>query len=246
MVNVNDEKQFVFECKGICPCCDSEVTFRSTSTWFRDFLICPNCSCIPRERAIMKVIEDFYPNWKELKIHESSPANRGTSVKLSSQCKNYIATHYDNRIPLGDIGTYGYRNEDLENQTFDDESFDIVVTQDVFEHIFDIDSAFKEIARTLRPGGAHIFTTPLVNFTKPTEVMAKRTQDGEIIHLHEPEFHGNPIDPKGSLVTYHFGYDICNRIFNTTGLNTIIVRIDDLQYGIRAKYIEVLVTQKTS
>ena len=92
--------------------------------------------------------------------------------------------------------------------------------------------------------GAHIFTTPLVNFTKPTEIWAKRTDKGEIIHLQEPEYHGNPIDPKGSLVTYHFGYDICDLIFLSSGLYTTIVKIENLDLGISAEYIEVLVSKK--
>jgi ubiquinone/menaquinone biosynthesis C-methylase UbiE len=45
-----------------------------------------------------------------------------------------------------------------EAQSFPAESFDIVVTQDVFENLFAPDRAIKEIARTLRPGGAHIMT----------------------------------------------------------------------------------------
>jgi 2-polyprenyl-3-methyl-5-hydroxy-6-metoxy-1,4-benzoquinol methylase len=46
-----------------------------------------------------------------------------------------------------------YRNEDLERQTYADGSFDVVITQDVMEHIYDPSSAFREIARTLRPVG---------------------------------------------------------------------------------------------
>lgn len=41
-----------------------------------------------------------------------------------------------------------------------------------------------------------------------------------------------------------WGYDICDRIFQVTGLFTQIVYIDALELGIRAEYIEVLVTRK--
>jgi SAM-dependent methyltransferase len=192
----------------------------------------------------MKVIDDYYPDWKDLKIHESSPANRGASVKLSNQCKNYTASHYFPDLPFGQMTENGFQNENLENQTFENESFDLVVTQDVFEHLFNIEAAFSEIARTLKKGGAHIFTTPLVNFTKPTEVWAKKSDKGKVIYLKEPEYHGNPIDSKGSLVTYHFGYDICNLIFKSSGLYTTIVKIENLDLGIKAEYIEVLISKK--
>jgi len=38
-----------------------------------------------------------------------------------------------------------------------DESFDLVITQDFFEHVL---RPAKEIARTLKSGGAHIYAVP--------------------------------------------------------------------------------------
>lgn len=138
----------------------------------------------------------------------------------------------------------GFRNEDLERQTFECESFDIVITQDVMEHVFDPKRAFVEIARTLKPGGAHVFTVPLVNKHLPSEIWATKNQDGSINFLHEPDYHSNPVDPLGSPVTMHWGYDIVQFIKRATSLDTSIEHIDDLEYGIRAEYIEVLVTRK--
>jgi SAM-dependent methyltransferase len=50
----------------------------------------------------------------------------------------------------------GVRCEDLQALTFADESIDLHITQDVFEHLLDPRAAFREIARTLRVEGAHI------------------------------------------------------------------------------------------
>ena len=138
----------------------------------------------------------------------------------------------------------GWRCENIEKLTFEDSSIDLHVTQDVFEHIFDPAAAFSEIARTLRPGGMHIFTTPLVHKERPTEVCARLKPDGDIEYLREPEYHGNPISDKGSLVTYRWGYDICEYIFRVSGLFTEIVYLDMIEHGIRAEFIEVLVTRK--
>jgi len=60
----------------------------------------------------------------------------------------------------------------------------------------------------------------------------------------EPEYHENPLPSEGSLVTVNWGYDITNFIFETSGLFTEIVLLDILEYGIRAEYIEVLITRK--
>ena len=46
------------------------------------------------------------------------------------------------------------------------------------------------------------------------------------------------------MVTVHWGYDIANFIFETSGLFTQIVFLDILECGIRAEYIEVLITRK--
>ncbi len=229
---------------GYCIICDSETTFSSDYEWLRDHYLCKKCRSIPRERALMFCIERYYPHWRELRIHESAPLARGASTKLKKYCNLYVPTHFFPDFQPGEIHPSGFRNEDLESQTFPDEYFDLVITQDVMEHIFDPARAFAEIGRTLKQGGAHIFTVPLVNKEKPSEVWAQRDDKGNIVHMREPEYHGNPISDKGSLVTMHWGYDICNFIYKHSGLFTIINYIDNLSLGIRAEYIEILVSKK--
>jgi SAM-dependent methyltransferase len=232
----------VFRNEGWCPICEERVTFTARNAWFRDHYFCDQCGSIPRERALMHAIQTRYPNWRDLTVHEGSPGNRGASVKLARQCRCYTASQYDPELGFGNTHPKaGYRSENLEMQTFPDQAFDLVVTQDVFEHIFDAPRAFMEIARTLRPGGAHLFTTPLVNKNRPSEKWASLSAAGIVYH-HPPEYHGNPMSPEGSLVTWHWGEDIVTHIKNATGLNTQIVAFDDLKMGIRAEYIDVLVT----
>jgi SAM-dependent methyltransferase len=235
---------YVINNQGHCVVCDSHVTFFSENDWLRDHYLCNNCSSIPRERALMYCIEKFYPNWRELNIHESSPANRGASLKLKNNCKNYIGTHYFPNFAIGKTHSTGWRNEDLENQTFPDESFDLVVTQDVMEHIFNPGLAFSEIARTLKKGGAHIFTVPLVNKEKASIINAKKDREGNVIILGNHDYHGNPVDSQGSLVTMYWGYDICDFILKHSGLYTTTVWIDNLFLGIKAELIEVLISRK--
>jgi SAM-dependent methyltransferase len=191
----------------------------------------------------MMIIEKYYPNWKDLDIHESSPENRGASLKLQKAAKKYIASQYFPDKPFG-IKIDSYINQDLENQTFKDESFDIVITQDVMEHIYNPEKAFKEIARTLKNGGAHIFTVPIINKHKPTEVWAVKGEDSQPVFLKIPEWHGNPVDVKGSAVTMHWGFDIVDYIKEKSALETVIEYIDNLYYGIRGEFIEVLVSKK--
>jgi SAM-dependent methyltransferase len=194
----------------------------------------------------MVAIELFYPTWRSLKVHESSPCGRGVSVKLQTECSGYLASQFYPDFPRGTMHPHGFRCEDLENLSFGNECFDLVITQDVMEHVLNPTRAFSEIARTLRPGGAHIFTVPLVNKGRPSECRAKRDEDGSIVYLQTAEYHGNPIDPKGSLVCMDWGYDICECIFKASGLYTTMVYIDDISRGIRAEYIEVLISKKSA
>ena len=194
----------------------------------------------------MVAIELFCPQWRSLKVHESSPCGRGVSVKLQLECADYIASHFYPDFPRGTTHPHGFRCEDLESLSFGDESFDLVITQDVMEHVLNPNRAFAEIARTLKSGGAHISTVPLVNKARPSQARAKRGEDGSIVYLCTPEYHGNPIDPNGSLVCMDWGYDICDFIFKTSGLYTTMVYIDDISRGIRAEYIEVLISKKTA
>lgn len=191
----------------------------------------------------MRVLAELAPDWRNLAIHESSGCSV-SSNRLRAQCPGYVATQFDPATPWGGLHPHGYRSEDLEAQTFADASFDIVVTQDVFEHLFAPDRAIAEIARTLKPGGFHICTVPIVRKAAPSVRRARRRRDGSVEHLAEPEYHGNPMDPDGALVTVDWGYDIADYLDRASGLSTTIHTIDDLSQGIRAAYIEVLVSRK--
>jgi SAM-dependent methyltransferase len=193
----------------------------------------------------MSVLRHYYPKYKSLKIHESSPCNRGVSPKLARECKRYSLSHFFPGITLGE--KHPERNElceSLEALTFTSNSVDLFITQDVLEHVLDPAAAFREIARVLKPGGAHIFTVPLVNKANPSARRAERDVEGNITHLKEAQFHGNPIDDSGSLVTMDWGYDIGSFINEGSGLATHIVMIDDIDRGIKAEYIEVLASFK--
>jgi len=228
---------------GWCPICEAPARFYALGDWYRDQLRCDGCGSIPRERALMAVIAEHFPKWRELKIHESSPGKRGVSRKLQAECPGYVASQYDTSLPAGARHPDGYLCENLESQTFLDHAFDLVVTQDVFEHVFRPDLAIREIGRTLKPGGAYVMTAPLVNKAHASRRRAS-LDHGEVVHHEEPQFHGNPIDPNGSLVTVDWGYDIAEFLTQHSGMPTTLFSFDDLSRGLRAEYLEVIVSWK--
>jgi SAM-dependent methyltransferase len=128
--------------------------------------------------------------------------------------------------------------------TFPDEVFDIVITQDVFEHVMNPDKAFLEIARTLKQGGAHIFTVPYYR-GKKTVVRAVESSNGTD-YLMEPAYHGNPIDEKGSLVVTEWGDDLLDYIDATSGMKTEVFNVHDPYLGLEAEFLDVFVSRKSS
>ncbi len=232
---------------GYCPICERDTVFVAQENWLRDHYICRRCKSIPRERAIATVFAKYRALLRasDPVVHESSPSQRGFSQYLKTRYPRLVQSHH---WPAHAAGSTidGYRNENLESLTFADESIDLHVTQDVLEHVFDVHRVFRELYRTLRPGGVHIFTTPLVNRQNAT-VRRAIISNGEIEHLVKPPaYHGNPINPDGSLVTYDFGYDVVDMISSCTGFRTVLWSIDNLWQGIHAEYIDVGVSIKPS
>lgn len=230
---------------GFCPICEQHVTFSSEQAWYRDHLLCPSCpnGSVPRERALMLSLRHTFPNWQSLDIHESSPIARGASVILSQQAASYIPTQYYPSYPLG-INVNHVRNENLEAQTFPDGTFDLVISLDVMEHVNMPSQAFQEIARTLKPNGAYIFTAPTYKAKVNTERRARYLEDGRIEHLAPPEYHGNPVSDQGALVTFHYGYDLPELIHQWSGLSVRVERFWDPYHGIIGEFTEVYVCCK--
>jgi SAM-dependent methyltransferase len=242
-MNFEIKPDHYFSNYGYCVCCDQPVQFIAEEAWLRDHYLCASCNSIPRERALIYWLEYFFPNWKQLNIHESSPIFRGASQKLKQFCEGYLPSYFFYGKEDGGM-IDGFLNINLESQRLPDESFDLVITQDIFEHLYNPASAFKEIQRTLKVGGAHIFTVPLVNKNHKTQQWSERKEDGAIKFFYEEEYHGNPIDQSGSPVAWHWGYDISNYIFDNTGMNSIILLKEDITRGLQAELMEVIITFK--
>lgn len=188
----------------------------------------------------MHILQTQFLSLKELSIFESSPSGPSFE-KLRKECTGYIPTYFWPDVAPGSSKN-GYRCENLESLTFPDASFDLMITQDVLEHVMNPDKAFSEIARTLKPGGAHVFTVPWYS-TKPTFIRAVETGDG-IKYCAEKDYHGNPIDDGGALVVTECGLDLPEFIFRHSGLMTTVFVTRDRQLGLAGEFIEVFISRK--
>ena len=182
--------------------------------WSED-IECKECGLRNRQRALIdflvnKVIKN-QPNDVSIYLAE---ALTPTFAYLSRNYKSVIGSEFfGQEAKSGE--SYAFQgksilHQDLTQLSFNSESFDVVITHHVFEHIPDYKKAFMECYRVLKRGGELLFTIPFfigIDDEK-TIVRASVNDEGVITHIHPPELHGNPVDSVGSLCFQNFGWDI--------------------------------------
>jgi SAM-dependent methyltransferase len=119
----------------------------------------------------------------------------------------YVCSEYYPDIPSGQRNERGILCQDAACLSFADQSFDLVISQDVLEHMEDPWAGFAEIQRVLRPGGMHIFTVPLHEGLK-TRPRTRRGHAGELIPLLPPVRHKDPLNSEGAFVFWDYGDDL--------------------------------------
>lgn len=120
--------------------------------------------------------------------------------------------------------------QDVQRLTHATASFDLVTSTEVFEHVPDDRRAFAEVHRVLRPGGFLVFTVPLMDAA--TTLERARLHDGKIVHLVEPEYHGDHLRGRGRVLAFRtYGLDILDRL-RAVGFDARLERIDDPAHAI--------------
>ncbi|NNE74652.1 MAG: class I SAM-dependent methyltransferase [Acidimicrobiales bacterium] len=98
--------------------------------------------------------------------------------------------------------------QDLQALGFAPASFDWIFSSHVMEHVPDPDRAFAEAHRVLRPGGALVFSVPMV--PSGDTVVRGEVSDGAVVHHLDPKYHRSP--QGRSLVFNDFGEDVADRL----------------------------------
>jgi len=203
--------------RGTCAVCGAETDFTLKRAGFslRE-TACGSCGSSRRNRDLAAGILETYgldpsgslashlPALSRLAIFEAQAD--GPVHRVLRHLPGYRSAEFLDGVPRGASNAAGIRCEDLERLTFPGGSFDLVITQDVFEHVARPEAAFREIARILKPGGCHLFTVPL-HEGRATRTRVRPAGDG-VEHLVPPVYHGDPLRSSGSLVFTDFGDDL--------------------------------------
>ena len=185
---------------GACNVCGAITRIRLAAEWFHRAAANasqPRVYLTEQLTPLYKVLRTSFPN---MVGSEFTPGDQERS-KASSQLRGYLLD------PMAKI-----RHEDVCQLTFSDESFDLIGSFDVLEHVPDYKQALREFRRVLRDGGQLLLTAPFLNASPATLVRAK-IENGNLVHLEPPEYHGNPTIPDdGVLCFYHFGWDLLDTL----------------------------------
>jgi SAM-dependent methyltransferase len=132
---------------------------------------------------------------------------------------------------------YPISSEDLTTLTLNTGAFDLVISNDVFEHVPDLDQCLCEVVRILNHSGVLISTFPFV-FNREAGIIKAKLKEGKMEYLTEPEYHGNPMQPdKGSLVFEVPGWDLVKRARAAGFEEAYFAFISSVKHGIVGKDI---------
>jgi len=222
---------------GFCKLCEKSTRFKfhinqKGEFIFRESLLCEYCNLDNRERFMLNFLKEFVQK-----------SNSSLTVYMYEQITNLFkyAQNFQ-KIDLVGSEFLGYdkkpgqiikniRNEDAMNLSFQNNSFDVIVSNDVYEHIPNINKALVEAHRVLKNSGILLISIPF--YTKNYETIRCATlEKGKIKHILPPEYHQNPVTQKeGSLVFYDYGWDILDMLKTAGFSDAYMLVYYDIFYG---------------
>lgn len=195
--------------KGTCPHCGpTRYLSLGKNPWLTR---CLKCRATLTNLSLIPVIkEHFKGDYRGRTAYELS--SYGSTLEwLRRTFDELIYSEYCPEYPLGSMNN-GILNQDVQSLTFKNERFDLVTSNQVFEHVPDDEMGLRECARVLNPGGALIFSVPMYNSAR-TERIA-RIEDRQLVFTGKPEYHDSRIGgAKSSAVFWHHSAnDIARRV----------------------------------
>lgn len=172
---------------------------------YREALSCMNTTLNARMRAALQFLNERANVDQQARIYMTEQVTPLFKI-MAERYPNLIGSELLPDVPYGEMKD-GLRSEDLTRLTFDNAAFDCVMSFDVLEHVYDYRAALREMARVLKPGGLLLMTAPVSLSAFKSTVRARVIDDGTVIPVCPPEYHGNPLGPPSLCITA-FGFDL--------------------------------------
>lgn len=200
-----------------CSVCDSlsSLTLRNPHKdgWIdlRGNIICSQCRFSVRHRLFYDYIKTSFGktqrNQKVLIFEALSKFfslidQRFDFVKGVEYLGNEFVTGETYKVKGKDIV-----HQDMQNLSYQDESFDLVFHLEVLEHVPDYTRAMEEIYRVLKKNGRCVFMCPIYSRLEHI-VHAVLRKDGSLNFLNGEKYHGDPLRKEGAPVFNDFGLNL--------------------------------------
>jgi SAM-dependent methyltransferase len=171
---------------------------------------CLKCRANVTNLSLIPVIRHHSEKYSVQSCYEMSTYG-ATLEYLAANFSSVTTSEYHPGLPPGAI-VNGIRNEDVQQLSFAGDCFDVVTSNQVFEHVPDDVQGYAECYRVLKPGGALIFSIPMSRAAMTRQ--AAEIVNGEIVHHMTPEYHDSRLGgPNTALVFWHHSInDICQRV----------------------------------
>lgn len=207
----NREVQFqVADALGAVPAEDAQIW---TPTW-REQLECPHCRMKNRERLVAALVKQYIGAAVPSKpticfLGEVTPLYEWFTENFANY--KIVRSDYLGVRQAGGDQINGVRHEDVTQLNFESGGFDLVVSNDVSEHVPDPAQGFRETMRVLRPGGTLLATRPFSPGNAPTGTRAVLGEPGGE-PVSPPAYHGDPVSLDGVLTCSELDWDVLSQI----------------------------------
>lgn len=203
---------------GCCPICGNWGVFRRSNQRTRETFACRDCRGSLRYQAQAHALVELYGQGSVYSLQELAKKEwfSNTSIYepgISGPFRDIFRSHpkYTNSFYWDDVANGemkdGISCQNLQNTTYQDECFDLIITSDIFEHIRKPFDAFMEMRRILKKGGRHVFSIPMSFAMKSKTIVRTDAAGDKDVHLLPEVYHGNGVGGR-SLVYTEFGRDI--------------------------------------
>lgn len=201
---------------GFCRACRQTQEFevaggQPEGQWvnLQEGMVC-RCGLNGRMRSILKTVHEVTARRR---FSHAAVLERLTPLfpYLVEACDGLIGAEYlgSNMRPgqTRNLGGVEVRHENMLDLSFEQESVDLLMHFDVLEHVPDISGGLVECARVLRRDGLLIFSCPFYAGLEENTIRAV-VVEGQVRHIMDPAYHGNPVSGSGSLVFTHPSWQV--------------------------------------
>jgi SAM-dependent methyltransferase len=203
-----------------CQCCQASLRYRAQAEVVLRYFGGPSVRSIAGLARLRR--------FRSLAIYE--PGFIGPFRRYLRDLPHYTQSRYGSDQAKDARRAMGVENQDLMDLTFADDSFDLVISSDIFEHLRKPYQAFGEIHRVLKRGGMHIFSIPFSPSRTKTSYPVDTSGPADIL-VEPPRYHGSPATGQ-CLVYTDFGLDMLGEL-GKIGLPTELHEIETPHTALR-------------